>query len=191
MAADSSPDSSATTSSESIRLIGDTGPGPDGQAPPGAERAAEIPPSIEPTMGWEEQQLRDLLRGLGDGAHAVAGVGDADWAFIEADLDRIAPPLTRIMNRVPVLQAAAEKSDPLAVGIGFGLYGWRSAIERRTVLAREEREAMGPQAPQQPPPPPPRAPAAPPPVNGAGPTTPDGYVSYADKLRATRPQEDQ
>ena len=197
--------SSAITSSEDVQLVGDTGPGPDGPgAPsPAAEQAAAqqaAAPATEQLAGviaWEEEKLRDVMRVIGDGAHAIAGVAESDWAFIDADLDRIVPPLTRIMNRVPVLAKASEASDPLAVGIGFGLYGWRSAWERAAALKDQERKpraaspAPPPTAARQPPRPAP-APMAAPSVNvNGGPAVADGYVTNADRLRATRPPDEE
>lgn len=157
--------------------------------------------TIEPVA---EAKVRAVLFNVGDGVHAVAGVGEYDWVMTQRDLDRIAPPLTRILNRYDTTRAIAAYSDELAVALGVGLYGWRSALERVAVLRAQEAE--GPPPPE--PPPAPRAPApAPPPEPPPGPglgadhfpgagapqdlgvaevEVVPGYVTRAEQLRAAR-----
>jgi hypothetical protein len=135
--------SSAASSTGSDPFVGNTGPGfdptrngsgsgPDPVAADGLQPVLQIPEVTE-------DQIRAVLANGGDGIHALFGVGDFDWVMTQADLNRIAPPLTRIVNRYEPLQAAAGFSDEAAVAIGFGLYGWRTALERR-VVARARRD---------------------------------------------------
>lgn len=73
--------------------------------------------------------------------HALAGKGDDDWLYTQAELRAIAPPLARILNRYPVTAAAAGSGDELAVLIGFGGYAMRSIQVRREAIAAERAEA--------------------------------------------------
>lgn len=169
------PAASSAASSTSSPYTAGPGPGIDASAPIG-----EPPPQEDagdPFLEvWQEEQLRDWLRSSGDAVHAAWGVGEHDWAMTRSDLDRIAPPLTRILNRYQPTRAVAAFSDPAAVALGFGLYGWRSTLERAAVLKRQARErgeddgAAGAPAP---------LPVDP---NLPAPT-------FAEQLRATRPPE--
>jgi hypothetical protein len=150
------------------------GPGFDPNRPPPAAPAGEEPAGLGAfAEAWEEDQVRDWLRNAGALAHAGFGVGEHDWEMTQADLERIAPPATRILNRYQPTRLVAAYSDPAAVAVGFGLYGWRSTLERMAVLAEQQPEE--PDTSQ--------APGHAEPGNGHPQT-------YAARLRATRPQED-
>jgi hypothetical protein len=86
--------------------------------------------------------VRFVLQAKGNALHALVGVGQQDWAYTDADLLAIAPPLTNILNRYPATRAAAAAGDELAVAVGFGGYVVRSWRERMAVLAalREQPE---------------------------------------------------
>lgn len=136
-AADSPP--SPRASSAASAFVGDPGPdfepgnareGFEAPEPGGADLHA--PPPAE--LGWEEDSVRSILTAKGAAIHALAGVAEEDWLYTEADLAAIAPPLTRILNRYPVTQAAAGAGDELAVVIAFGGYGMRSWAERKAML---------------------------------------------------------
>lgn len=167
--------------STSDPFVGNSGPGFAPGADPGepGDAGPEIAGLI-PEVSVD--QVRDVLRNVGDGAHAVIGVGELDWVMTEADLARIGPPMTRIVNRHPELAAIAAHSDELAVAIGAGLYTWRSLLERQAVL---RADAATPQAVRREPPAAPAAAAVP----GGGPSIPPDYVPAAERLRATRPPE--
>ena len=126
-------------------FVGDPGPAFDAEAaaaepePGGAELHALEPPEVE----WDEAALAGVLRAKGQVLHNLAGVGEHDWEYTEADLAAIAPPLARILNRYPVTRAAAGSADPIALAIAFGAYGVRSSRERSAVMQMiaEEEEA--------------------------------------------------
>ncbi len=134
-----------STASSAASFVGD--PGPDfepgteyareGFAPP--EPGAEIAGPAPVELAWEEDSVRSILTAKGSAIHALAGVAEQDWLYTEADLMAIAPPLTRILNRYPVTQAAAGAGDELAVVIAFGGYGMRSYTERKAVLEDQEQ----------------------------------------------------
>jgi hypothetical protein len=107
-----------------------------------AERPTLQPPPelLEPIPKWEQATIEQLLKGTGHGIHYLAGVADDDWKMTEEDLERIAPPLTRIANRYNAIQRYAPIADPLLVGHGFVLYAWRSELERQRAL-RDRRDA--------------------------------------------------
>jgi hypothetical protein len=179
--------SSSPGSSTSDPFLGDAGPGFAPGADPGSPEAG---PDLAPLIPEvSEEQVTSLLGNIGDGVHAVAGVGELDWVMTEADLARIGPPLTRIVNRHPELAALAAHSDEAAVAIGAGLYTWRSLLERQAVLRAQSNEPRAVKRERAP------APAsnggAPGAAPAPGPTieTPDDYVPAAERLRATRPPE--
>jgi hypothetical protein len=141
-------EASGGASSTTSPYVGSTGPGFDERAPVGSPPAEEA--ELEPFAElWREEQLRDWLKNVGAVAHASFGVGEHDWEFTKADLERIAPPATRILNRYQPTRVVAAYSDPAAVAIGFGLYGWRSTLERMAVLKSQKPAApmSGPAAP--------------------------------------------
>jgi hypothetical protein len=176
------------TASES-ELIGDTGPGFDSAAapPPPSGPAALSVPELVPAV--DEQQIRDLLLTGGDGLHLLFGVGELDWVMTQRDLERIAPPLTRIINRYEPLARVAGQSDFLLVAFGSGMYAWRSMLERQAVLQAREAEQAGQEARLVPERPEPGAGA----VNPASVAEiPDDYETYAERLARTRaPQSTQ
>ena len=129
--------------------IEDPGIAPRGELQPDSEISVDQEQgelAAAPEAAWEEAQLRAWLSGVGSVAHEAWGIAEADWALTEKDLARIAPSLTRILNRYERTRSAAVAADPLQVGAGFMLYGWRSAIERARELRRrrEEQSAQRP-----------------------------------------------
>lgn len=112
-----------------------------GQPPPPPPPGQEIELSAFP--GWEQATVEQFLEGAGHGLHMLIGVSEQDWQMTRTDLDRIAPPLTRILNRWEPAVRASPYADPILVAYGFGLYGWRSALQRQRALrdmARAEQE---------------------------------------------------
>jgi hypothetical protein len=143
--------SSGGSSTGSDPFIGNPGPGFDptqaGQATDPNGFSSDPPQPVLPIPDVSEDQIRSALANGGDMLHALVGIGEYDLVMTQADLDRIAPPLTRIVNRYEPLQAVAGHSDEAAVAIGFGMYGWRTALERRAVKhARDDRPVPGEQA---------------------------------------------
>lgn len=135
--------------SDTVELDYVEGPGPGvvdlSQVPPDQEQQQPEDLNAEPPQLWEQATIETFLKGAGHGLHMLAGVGDKDWLMTEVDLERIAPPLTRICNRYEPILRAAPYADPLLVGYGFALYGWRSALERKRALrdAAEEAQRTG------------------------------------------------
>jgi hypothetical protein len=171
---------SGAASSTSSPFVGDTGPGfdPDAAPPPLADDGDQGPPGSIEIPEIPEEQVRSALHNGGDLAHAAVGVGQLDWVMTNTDQDRIAPPLTRIINKHEQLARIAGRSDELSVAIGAGLYTWRSLLEREGVLkaARAPPNAPQPDAEQEPP-------ASPP----AGLAVPEGYVPEAYRRFGKRP----
>lgn len=127
---------------EEIAYVEERGPGipelPDTIAL-GGEPAPELP-GVPAYPGWEEKTVEQFLMGFGAGTHMLIGVADHDWQMTEKDLERIAPPLTRILNRWEPAVRVSPYADPLLVAHGFGLYGWRSALERQRALRDAQAE---------------------------------------------------
>lgn len=116
----------------------------DGMVLLGGDPAEEEPaPPVYP--GWEQETVEQFLMGFGAGTHMLIGAAEKDWLMTRRDLERIAPPLTRIMNRWEPAVRMSPYADPLLVAHGFALYGWRSALERNRALrdqAAEEGEVI-------------------------------------------------
>jgi hypothetical protein len=93
-------------------------------------------------LGWDEARVRALLVPMGFGLHYVGGAGHPEaFKMTDDDLEAIAPPLTRILNRYPVTRAAAAGGDELALAVGVGMYGLRSIRQRGQIIAQRELEA--------------------------------------------------
>ncbi len=125
------------------------------QAAAAAAGAAEYP-------GWQQETIEQFLLGTGEGVHFLIGQAERDWQMTKKDLERIAPPLTRICNRWEPALRLSPAADPLLLAHGFALYAWRSVLEaERAKRDREAEEDSGlPQASYQPSPgPEPPAPA--------------------------------
>lgn len=192
----------SSTSNGADPFIGDPGPGFDPDA--GAAAAAGVQADADQAAreqtadafsipDVEEESVRSVLFNGGDMLHALAGVGEQDWRATQADLDRIAPPATRIINRYDISRAVAQKSDEAAVIIGMGMWSWRSMLERRAVLhAREQGLDPADFVPSdEAPKPEPRPPApgpSPVPVGASFEVAP-GYVTTAERLRQARERD--
>jgi hypothetical protein len=126
---------------EEVDYVAERGPGIP-ELPPGEpiEEQLVVGEEIQAYPGWEQETVEQFLKGAGAGMHLMIGEGEKDWYMTETDLDRIAPPLTRILNRYEPTLRASEYADPLLVAHGLGLYGWRSVIQQRQA-ARRKQEA--------------------------------------------------
>lgn len=91
---------------------------------------------------WEVEATGQILKGVGLTLHELLGAGETDWKMSEGDLERIAPPLTRILNRYERTRAMADFSDPMLLGYGVFRYAARSTLQMRAAqqLRREEEE---------------------------------------------------
>lgn len=121
---------------EEIDYLEETGPGipelPEGplhdELPPTGVVEAPVYP------GWEQDSVEAFLKGAGLSVHMVIGQSENDWKMTSADLERIAPPLTRIANRWEPALRLSPYADPILVAHGFWLWGWRSALERQRAV---------------------------------------------------------
>lgn len=134
----SAPASTTSRAAGSV-FIGDAGPSFDARAAAAAPQPEPIGEPL-PMLVWEEDSVRGVLTAKGAVLHMAIGVGEEDWKYTETDLETIAPPLTRILNRYPQTQALAAGGDAIALAIGFGGYGMRSILERKAVLAAREAD---------------------------------------------------
>lgn len=108
------------------------------QLPAGAD-------DLDPLLpGWELETIETFLQGTGAGIHMLIGQTESDWLMTRKDLQRIAPPLTRICNRWEPALRLSPLADPLLVAHGFALYGWRSALEAKRAQRDREAEEAGP-----------------------------------------------
>jgi hypothetical protein len=121
----------------------DATPGNDAEQPP-----LEIPADAGTfDLLVSEETVRALLTAQGSVVHGLAAIDKEsdEWVWLQAELDAIVPPLTRIINRYDSLRRLAEAGDPLAVMIALGGYSRRSietrAATRAALLATAEHEA--------------------------------------------------
>jgi len=190
---------SSTGSLSSSPFVADPGPGFDADAAAAAAAAAQADADAQARESddagaWQtppvpEEKVRSVLLVGGDALHAAIGVGEYDWRATDADLRRISPPLTRIINRYDLARAAAGYSDEVALAGGVGLWAWRSLLERRAVLSGHRDIPPPPETRE----PPPAAPPPPPPPPPAGPEPPvvpvdvaPGYITNAERIRRAR-----
>lgn len=89
--------------------------------------------------GWELDQIEIFLKGIGAGVHELIGQTERDWLMTKADLERMAPPLTRIANRWEPAVRLSPLADPILFTYGGALYTWRNALAMQR--ARKERRA--------------------------------------------------
>ncbi len=121
------------------------------EIPPELAAASEAEAEVEVLDGaveqpsWLEESVRDHLSLMGSGLHMIFG-GESDTAYrmSEEDLRRIAPPLTRILNRHESLAQFGVISDPLLLAEGSVLYVGRSMLQVRAAKmeAQERFEAQ-------------------------------------------------
>lgn len=96
-------------------------------------------PAVIDEVRWEEQAVTEHLEMVGGIVHELWGKAETDWVMSERDLQRIGPPLTRILNRYEPTARAAIASDPILLGYGTTMYAYRSILQARAAVA-EERE---------------------------------------------------
>jgi hypothetical protein len=106
-----------------------------------AAAAQDVPPPIDEEAKWEEEGVREHLKMAGEGLHLAFGVAEKDWEMSKKDLDRMAGPLTRILNRYEPTARAAVVSDPILLGYGTTMYAYRSLLQRRAVRIAEREAA--------------------------------------------------
>lgn len=111
-------------------------------ADPGA--GMELAQPAAPEEGWLEESVREHLSIFGSGLHMLFG-GESEKAFemSQKDLQRIAPPLTRILNHHESLAAFGVISDPLLLAEGTVLYAGRSVLQVRAARQKLEEEREG------------------------------------------------
>jgi hypothetical protein len=125
-------------------FVADPGPAFDARREQASSQPAPEPeaPALEQQLfdQWDEERVRAILTAQGFTVHALFGVAERDWVYTEADLETIAPPLARILNRYDLTRAAAHVGDEAAVAMGLGGYVVRSVVARRAALKARELE---------------------------------------------------
>ncbi len=89
--------------------------------------------------GWSEEAVEQFLKGTGAGIHMLIGQDERDWLLTKADLERMAPPLTRIANRWEPALRLSPLADPILFSYGAVLYVWRNALAMQR--AKKDRAA--------------------------------------------------
>lgn len=120
-------------------------PGPEAAGPAeGAGVPWESEPAVEEAPEVDEPTVRQWLDlgGIGlnlslPGRHY--GVDQA-WRMTQQDLDEIAPPATRILNRHPVARAVATRADVDAFTLATALARYLVANGAEVLQARRDAE---------------------------------------------------
>jgi hypothetical protein len=138
------PSQSSSAGSSAASFVADAGPDFDPRRAPEAPKVEE--PEL-PVEEWDEQRIRELLTIQGQVTHAALRVGAQDtetWVHTARDLDTIAPPLTRILNRYDITRAAAAAGDEILLVTAVTRYGLTNWTRRRRLLAAQEDEGPRP-----------------------------------------------
>jgi hypothetical protein len=118
----------------------------NGESPDETGAETELPPVLPvdgPLLEVAEDQIRDLLRAQGSVLHGAVAIekGSDEWLWLEHELDAIAGPLTRIVNRYDVLRRAAAHGDYLTIAVAAGGYAQRSLSDRGQAQAASAEQA--------------------------------------------------
>ncbi len=103
------------------------------------------PPPAEP-LEWTPERAEAIVRAGGFLLHTADGLsrepgGEELWRATEADLQAIAPPLARILNRYEPARRLAGVSDETELAIGLMGYTRRNLAERgRLITPRRQTE---------------------------------------------------
>jgi hypothetical protein len=144
------PDFSASTSDGPTNPLGlesDEWAPPEGPTPARADLDDELdfePPPREP-LEWTPERAGAIVRAGGFLLHTADGLsrepgGEELWRATEADVEAIAPPLARILNRYEPARRLAGVSDETELAIGLMGYARRNLAERGR-LATTKRQA--------------------------------------------------
>jgi len=157
--AGSTPDSSATTSDPAgaLDLEPDTFTAPGGPVPADTDTDLEPyePAGAEP-VEWTPERASAVVRAGGYLLHTADGLtrepgGEELWRATEADLEAIAPPLARILNRYEPARRLAGLSDEGELAFGVAGYVRRNLAARGRILtAQKEAAAAADQTPTWP-----------------------------------------
>lgn len=116
-------------------------------APPAQTRLGVEGGDLAAYPGWELEHVEQFLKGTGAGIHILLGQGERDWLMTKADLERMAPPLTRIANRWEPALRLSPLADPFLFTYGAVLYVWRNAlIMQRAKKDKQAADAVEPDA---------------------------------------------
>jgi hypothetical protein len=112
---------------------------------PGEEYEPAAPEPVE----WTPERAGAVFRGGAFLLHQADPLGHEPdggdlWRATEADVDAIAPPLSRILNRYAPARRLAGVSDEAELAFGFLGYAKRNLAERGRLarLKREREEAL-------------------------------------------------
>lgn len=117
-------------------------------APPAVDLDDDQPVDLAeeiPTV--DEGTVRSILAGLGNMASLIDRVEGAPdlWRFTDAELDQLAPPITRLANRNPVLRRALLHGDYVVIAMGLSQYAVRNVSTRKDATnARRPSQGVHP-----------------------------------------------
>jgi hypothetical protein len=146
-----SPDAAADSGADSSKadgagLLGDAGPDFQQAPPTPATPPIDAGAALAGGELWNVSRVKAILTAKGVLLHGALAVDkqSTEWVYTQADLQAIAPPLTRILNRYEPTRVAAGAGDEMALGIGLLGYAARSISERRRALAQLDSDEPEP-----------------------------------------------
>jgi hypothetical protein len=153
----STPGSSATDPAGALDLEPDTFAAPGGPVPADTETDLDPyePVGAEP-IEWTPERASAVVRAGGYLLHTADGLtrepgGEELWRATEADLEAIAPPLARILNRYEPARRLAGLSDEGELAFGVAGYVRRNLAARGRILtAQKEAAELADQTPTWP-----------------------------------------
>jgi hypothetical protein len=143
---ESTASSSASTSENPLGLEEDVWTPPEGPLPAEAEPEPDYRPPSQELIEWTPERCGFLVRGGGFLLHTADGLsrepeGTDLWKATEDDIDAIAPPLARILNRYEPARRLAGVADEGELALGMAAYVRRNLVERgRVAGAKHQRE---------------------------------------------------
>lgn len=112
--------------------------------PPGSEPWPEPEPAVEaprPVEPMTEAEVADMLENVAGWLGMVlpnANTPDL-WEFTAPEVESLAPPLTRVINKRPAAVLVLQRTDELVVALAIGKYVLSRARYVRAVVDTEER----------------------------------------------------
>lgn len=142
------PSSSATSDANPLGLEPDAWQPPEGPLPADTETGDVFEPEPPQALEWTPERAGALVRAGGFLLHTADGLtrepeGSDLWRATEADVDAIAPPLSRILNRYAPARRLAGVSDEAELALGLMAYARKNLADRgRVVSAKKHRDEL-------------------------------------------------
>jgi hypothetical protein len=149
---DTRDSSDTSTEPNVLGLEPDTFDPPENPVPADADLTPDYEPEPAELLEWTPERAGAIVRAGGFVLHTADGMsrepeGGELWRATEADVDAIAPPLSRILNRYAPARRLAGVTDEFELAVGVMAYARENLAERgRIVTAKRKRDEIAEQA---------------------------------------------